>query len=176
MELALRAADVRDYRSSALHFFRVNIEVAKSEIGAAGIRDILKKWEGEEVSGGGLKKLEMAIVECRAFLRDLGKDFGKQRHFKEMEFRKNLQSLLLQIPEASEQQLPELQVRINEAARQLENLEEQEVKGHRVRAGLKWELEGDRPLAFFFQKLQEARAKKHIESLLDKEGVEQKSQ
>lgn len=89
MELVLRVADVRDYRSSVLYFFRVNIEVVKSEIGAAGIRDILKKWEGEEVSGGGFKKLEMVIVECRVFFRDLGKDFGKQRYFKEMEFRKN---------------------------------------------------------------------------------------
>lgn len=49
------------------------------------------------------------------------------------------------------------------------------MKGYRVRVGLKWELEGDRFLVFFFQKLQEVRVKKYIEFLLDKEGVEQKS-
>lgn len=45
-----------------------------------------------------------------------------------------------------------------------------------MRAGLKWEAEGDRPSAFFYQKVQAKRAKKLMESLLDKTGTARTSQ
>lgn len=64
----------------------------------------------------------------------------------------------------------DLQKQIDEAAAQLEHLELGVVKGHQLRAALKWELEGDRPSAFFFQKVQEQRAKKAIEEMLDHDG------
>lgn len=45
------------------------------------------------------------------------------------------------------------------------------MKGHRIRAGSKWELEGDRSSGFFFKKIQKRRAKRTMEALLDKTGA-----
>lgn len=170
MDVALRAEDIREHKSSALRFFRVNMDVACLEVGRAGVQDILKKWASKEEDVSALSRLEKALTECRSFLRELGKEMAKQRRARETALRGTLESLLLRIPSADEEQLKVLQAQINEAARQLTNLEEGKAKGHRVRAGLKWELEGVRPSAFFFQKLQEKRAKQTMESLLDKTG------
>lgn len=153
VDLALREEDVREHRSSALRFFRVNQDVARSETGAAGVRDILKKWSASETEGDALRKLEKALGECRTFLRELGKEMAKQRRQRETARSGVLESLLLRIPDAEEDQLEVLQTQINEAARQLTNMEESKVKGHQIRAGLKWEIEGDRPSSFFFQKV-----------------------
>lgn len=176
MDLALWQVDLREHRSSAMRFFRINMDVAKSETGMAGVKDILQKWGEDQHEYSPLKRLEMVLIECRSFLRELGKDFAKQQRVKEASLRKTLERLLLQIPSADEEMLKSLQVQINKTSRQISNLEEAAVKGHRIRAGLKWELEGDRPSAFFFQKVQEKRAKRTIESLLDENGNDQHGQ
>lgn len=144
--------------------------MARSELGRARVQDILHKWSAAEGEEGPLVKLERALTECRTFLRELNKEYARQKRVRGTALRVVLENLLLRLPSAEEEQLKGLQTQINEAARQLSNLEAGKVKGHRVRAGLKWEMEGDRPSAFFFQKLQEKRAKRTMQSLLDKTG------
>lgn len=46
-----------------LDFFRLNLSVALSECGKAGIRDILQHWMA--ASGSALQRLEKALVECQ---------------------------------------------------------------------------------------------------------------
>lgn len=176
MELALRVEDLQEHQRSAMRFFRVNMDVARSKTVSTGVRDILARWKEKEEQGGALKKLEGALTDCRSFLRQLGKDWATQRRAREKALRGSLQQLLVRIPTMEGQQLSELQGQINEVARQLENLEEGAAKGHRIRARMKWEMEGDRPTAFFYQKVQAKRAKKLMESLPDKSGTIRQSQ
>lgn len=154
LDLVMRAEDMQEHQGNAMRFFRVNMDVARSETGSAGVRNILARWKEKDVEDGALKKLEGALVGCRSFLRQPGKDWAAQRRVKEKELRGTLQQLLVSIPTVEGQQLSELQGQIIEVARQLENLEEGVVKGHRIMAGLKWEMEEDRPSGFFFQKVQ----------------------
>lgn len=63
MEIALRAEDVREHQKSAMQFFRVNMDIARSETGSAGVRDILNKWREDEQESSALCKLEKALTE-----------------------------------------------------------------------------------------------------------------
>lgn len=150
------------------------MDVTLSVTGFAGVKDILNRWKERDTPASPLKRLEMALEECRAFLRELGRELARQRRARETKLCQNLQSLLLQVPVADKAQLSGLQVQIDDASQKLQHLEESIAQGHKIRAGLKWELEGDRPFAFFFQKMQEQRAKKTMEELLDREGNPQR--
>lgn len=74
------------------------MDVARSETGAAGIRDILKKWSNPDVEGDALFRLEKALRECQTFLRDLGKELAKMRRQRETALRGVLEGLQLRIP------------------------------------------------------------------------------
>lgn len=100
------------------------MDIARSETGLAGIKDVLRKWTSSEEDIPPLKRLERALVECRVFLRDLGKDMARQRRERETQLRKVLVDHLLKIPEADGAELVALQGLINDVARQLENLGE----------------------------------------------------
>lgn len=94
MDVALRA-DIREHTSNALRFFRVNLDVASSETGKAGVWDILRKRSEAEGEKGPLVKLEKALTECKSFLRELGKEWAKQRRVWESALRGILENLIL---------------------------------------------------------------------------------
>lgn len=50
-------------------------------------------------------------------------------------------------------------------------IETHAVRGHKIRAGAKWETDGDRPSSFFFQKIQGKWRKQCMEGLLDDESL-----
>lgn len=170
LEVGLSAEDPRWKLQRSLKFFRVNMELARSATGSARVCDILCRWSKEEGEPSALKRLELALVECKEFLRTLGKETARLRRSREQELQLKYQKFLQMLPEVDSERLKELQGQIDEVAEQIGHIEMDQVQGHRVRAGAKWELEGDRPSTFFFQKVQEQRVKKTIEEMLDKEG------
>lgn len=103
MDVVLRAEDIREYKSSVLRFFRVNMDVVCLEVGRAGVQDILKKWAFKEEDVSVLLRLEKAFTECRFFFRELGKEMVKQRRVRETALRGTLESLLLRILSADEE-------------------------------------------------------------------------
>lgn len=90
-----------------------------------------------------------------------------ERHRRELALRSELQRLLLLIPGLETEALPALMVDLEQVKAKIECIENQAIKGHTIRAGAKWETEGDRPSDFFFQKLQNKRRKQTMEGLLD---------
>lgn len=83
-------------------------------------------------------------------MRELDKEMIRQRRAHEATLRKSLESLLLQVPTVPLDRLGNLQIQIDVATQKLQNLEAVVVAGHKLRAGLKWEADGDRLSAFFF--------------------------
>lgn len=95
MDLRMRADEAEGHSRNALHFFRVSMDVALSAAGSVGVRDILQKWQGLVEPATPLRRLELALEECRAFLQELGKELICQRRVRETQLRKGLEALLL---------------------------------------------------------------------------------
>lgn len=165
LELAMNSAPPSWARNS-YEFFQVNWSVVSSAAGSAGVKDILRKWSSLQ-GAGPLKRLELALEEIKRFLRALGKELAAERRRREFTLRENLQGLLLKVPETVDAHLPNLMCEIEQVRGQLDVIETHAVRGHKIRAGARWEVDGDRPSGFFFQKLTEKRRKHTMEGLLD---------
>lgn len=64
MEMRLSVDEPGGHRRNALCFFRVNMDVARSAPGSAGVKDILLNWQSREEPKSPLKRLELALEEC----------------------------------------------------------------------------------------------------------------
>lgn len=114
-----------------------------------------------------LKKLELALEEIERFLRALGKEMAAERRRRVVDLRLELQRLLLLVPGTEDPGLPSLMVDIAVVQAKIDVIENHAVRGHKIRAGAKWETDDDRPSSFFFQKLQGKRKKRTMEGLLN---------
>lgn len=163
MDIGLSDQMQKESRSPGL--FRANMAVAMSEAGKTGVKEILKSWNEKITNISPLERLEKALTECREFLRNLGADLAKERRRREMGLRAKLEAMLLRVPESSEEEAKELMRKIEETSQKISSIEANAAKSHQIKAGLKWELEGDRPTSFFFSKARERKAKRYIEGL-----------
>lgn len=143
LDVALTAEAVTAAKPN-LDFFRVNMDVAASTVGMAGVRNILAHWIAEPGIAP-LAKLEAAFREIKAFLRDLGQDLANERRQKEKHLRAELQSLLLAVHGCPEDLLPDLLKEQADVQAKLKDIEDQAARGHQIRAQIKWAQDGDRP-------------------------------
>lgn len=90
-----------------MDFFRVNMVVASSTLGASGIKDILAHWSSMP-SPAPLARLEAALKDIKDFLRDLGQELAHGRRQRERVLREDLQCMLLLVPGCADEHLHEL--------------------------------------------------------------------
>lgn len=84
--------------AGCLEYFGLNLSVALSASGKAGVLEILKHWTRSTAAGSALLRLQSALIECQNFLRELGKELARTCRRRELGLRRELQSLLILVP------------------------------------------------------------------------------